>query len=798
MMVHDVLLDHKVIEVPWLPGRADSCKWVAETDWIYSVKFQADPEKTSFIRFDGMDVMVDVYLNGRYLGSHSNMYLPLRIDVTNNLKPENCLVIHFHTPFQRRGGLLETIHEFKGMEVRHSTHNYDNYLGAVPYFCRIGVYDGIFLETTSGSEISEAVVNASLNKELTLGTITVDLTGTIKENNGVIRTIVFDPLQKIAKQQDIPVKSSKDPLKLRYMLDIPAPELWWPRGYGAQPLYRIEVSVLVNNRIIQVISRRTGFRNITMPEHLHFIVNGKRVWLWGANFVTPHWYTAVYDRNRVEQLFRMAVNANMNTLRTWADVEAPRDHFYELADSLGFLIWQDFPQLFQDWKLPNIPPDERTRRRCLEEATFWVKKLKNHPSIFLWCGGNEEPVWNDEIFNGFDNQGPWAYQPLAFEVGEICKKLDSSRVYLPTTPWNTTELNDPATETHGYTHTWFVPGYNYVNFASEDTRVAAPLLPSLKRFVAPEDIWPPNYKPACTPENKTPYPNTWKKYAGESSSFKKVGPVEQFYDATDPNSLIQRIGMAEGLYYQQTIERQRRGRPADDSSSYRRCGGYLVWKLNDSWPQIYSAKIDYFMEPLHAYYSIRRAFAPVLLSFEIGNYIWLWAVNDSPEAIDGIINIQLFHLELNKVHKQITRKVVIQPGESKVVVRLDEAGIGLFRREHILSATLSGPAGNIIARTVSLTDIERHITFPDARLNVKVKGNALEITSDKFAHTVVLEGNDNGDTFGWMFEDNYFDLIPGETKIVKILGKHKAGNITAKPWYSKVGVNVNWNRSIEN
>jgi len=209
MMVHDILLEYKVIETPWLPGRALACKWVAETDWIYSVKFQADPEKTSFIRFDGMDVIVDVYLNGRYLGSHSNMHLPLRIDVTNNLKPENCLVIHFHTPFQSKGDQWETIHEFKGMEVRHSTHNYDNYLGAVPYFCRIGVYDGVFLGTTSGSEITEAVIDAFLNKELTLGTITVDISGTIKDNNGVIRTIVFDPLQKVLKQQEISLKASK-------------------------------------------------------------------------------------------------------------------------------------------------------------------------------------------------------------------------------------------------------------------------------------------------------------------------------------------------------------------------------------------------------------------------------------------------------------------------------------------------------------------------------------------------------------------------------------------------------------
>jgi len=201
MMVHDILLDHKIIETPWLPARAVACKWVAESDWLYSVNFKADPGKISCLRFNGLDVMADIYLNGYLLASHSNIHLPLRIDVTNELKPDNSLIIHFHTPFKRVGDRLEIITGFKGMEVRHSNHNYDNYLGAVPYFCRIGVYNEIFLETTSGSEISESVIDASINKQLNRGTLSLDLTGTLKYNNGVIRTSVFDPLQKVVSQQ---------------------------------------------------------------------------------------------------------------------------------------------------------------------------------------------------------------------------------------------------------------------------------------------------------------------------------------------------------------------------------------------------------------------------------------------------------------------------------------------------------------------------------------------------------------------------------------------------------------------
>ena len=173
--------------------------------------------------------------------------------------------------------------------------------------------------------------------------------------------------------------------------------------------------------------------------------------------------------------------------------------------------------------------------------------------------------------------------------------------------------------------------------------------------------------------------------------------------------------MAESLYYQDTVERQRRGRPADEQSDRRACGGYIVWKYNDSWPQVYSAKVDYFLEPYHAYYALRRAYAPVMLSFDIDTFIYLWAVNDSREPVKGTVRIQLYHLERNEFRKEIVREVTVPPGRSAVVVRLDQAGIRAFRKEHILFATLTDPAGRVLARANAFADIERRLHFPDAQ-----------------------------------------------------------------------------------
>jgi len=258
---------------------------------------------------------------------------------------------------------------------------------------------------------------------------------------------------------------------------------------------------------------------------------------------------------------------------------------------------------------------------------------------------------------------------------------------------------------------------------------------------------------------------------------------------------VYRLGMAEALYYQDTVERQRRGRPAAEQSDRRCCGGYLVWKYNDSWPQVYSAKVDFFLEPYHAYYALRRAYAPVLLSFDLDTYIYLWAVNDSREPVSGTVKIQLYHLERCEFRKEIKREVTVAPGKSVVVVRLDQAGIRAFRREHILFATLSDATGRVIARANALADIERRLTFPDANLDVKVKSGVLAITADKFARSVTLEGDANGDPFGWFFEDNYFDLLPGEVKTVRILGQPPRGRITARAWYSPHATTVDWSRA---
>ena len=129
------------------------------------------------------------------------------------------------------------------------------------------------------------------------------------------------------------------------------------------------------------------------------------------------------------------------------------------------------------------------------------------------------------------------------------------------------------------------------------------------------------------------------------------------------------------------------------------------------------------------------------------------------------------------------------------VMQLDKAGIRAFRREHLLFATLADTSGRVVARTHAFADLERRLAFPKAKLVMRVEDGAIVITTDKFARAVALEGDAQGDAFGWFFEDNYFDLLPGEIKTVRILGRYRQGRITARPWYSPHAATIDWRRS---
>ncbi len=160
-----------------------------------------------------------------------------------------------------------------------------------------------------------------------------------------IQVRLLGPDGKEVAKSKLSTKVNQGTFSLKSILEVSDPELWWPRAYGDQNLYKAEISLLSSGKVHQKEFRTIGFRKITMPENLHFLVNGKPVFLRGGDWVTPDLLSEVWDQQRMEGLFDLAEHAHFNAFRIWGQVEAPNDRFYEMADERGFLLWQDFTKM---------------------------------------------------------------------------------------------------------------------------------------------------------------------------------------------------------------------------------------------------------------------------------------------------------------------------------------------------------------------------------------------------------------------------------------------------------------------
>lgn len=783
--VHEILLKTDIIEDPAIPGKARECLWVAENDWLYRRRFRSSGHGAkAFLHFMGLDTLVDIYLNGKLIASHNDQYLPLKIEVTGLLRDDNKLLLHFHSPY----AYLKNVRMPESWEGRIAKHkllrknvnDFGDYLGGKPYLTCIGVYDRILLETTDGLSIEKMEIDSALNENYGMGSVSVGVDGMGVCRDGILKIEVTDGGGRIVAEgcDKIPTDSEKWHSCIR--LEVERPELWWPRGYGAQPLYEVTASVIKDGLVQDTAEKSIGFRKVDMSGPLKFIVNGTGIELLGTLISCIQGITHCWSSDKAIKLIHMAENCNMNIFRIWGGCDRFDDEFYDEADRKGFLIWQEF---FHDYGMyPNNP---EYRSLCRREAEFQVERLKHHPSLLFWCGGNECFMGAEFELPGEEYIGT---EIFTIDYKEICETLDPGRYYHLNSPYGGAFMNDPQVlDTHSYTNTWYVPGADYPILVAEEIRTSPPAAKSLLRYLGKDDAWPIGYTGQITKNSAYPWPETWNKIAS-GFAWKKIPPIESFYESDDLESTIYKFGAAQGMYLRKIIESNRRGRPSDRPEGKRIGRGHLVCRWNDCWPAIYGSFLDYYLEPYIPYYYVERAYSPVLLSFDVANFIYIWVVNDSPEKAEGKLSVKLFSPATNSFVAGFEREIEIDPGESELISDLNQ--FRQFSRESILYACLYGKNGDLIARANDFVDIERHLRFPDAKLSVDVEGDVLTVTTDKFARCIEVAGNDNGDAFGWVFEDNYFDLLPGEEKKIRIMGRHNYGIISAKPFYSNTASQI--------
>ncbi|NIM93090.1 MAG: glycoside hydrolase family 2 protein [Anaerolineales bacterium] len=762
--VHTDLLALGQIPDPFVGDNERRIQWVAEADWEYRYQFDTEAE---FLRqpqiwliCDGLDTLATVSLNGHELERTANMFRQYRWDVKTLLKAEeNELHIAFDSPV-RFATAQQAIRSMPG--VSHAIPG-GPYLRKAP--CQfgwdwgpqlppIGIWKDIRLEGYQGARIAEV----HLRQQHSGSQVTVEARVAIHIWDEAPYSIVMRILAPDGQVFETSAEVSPgNENTLR--VDIPDPQLWWPNGYGAQPIHQVTVELHEADTVLEQREYQLGLRTLELRQQpdewghsFTFVVNGLPIFAKGANWIPADSFPTRISEAQLEWLFRAATEAHQNMLRVWGGGFYEEDRFYDLCDRYGILVWQDF--IFSCSVYPFNDPDyvENVRVEVVEN----IRRLRHRASLALWCGNNEME-W------GWAEWG-WKvpeYQDLQEAYDEFfhhtlpawCAAEDPDRAYWPSSPSSGTPFEDPNGQQQGNTHYWDVwhmrkpfTEYRdqYPRFMSEFGFQALPPMATIRTY-ADESDW-----------NMTSYVMEQHQKHESGNALIVAQMLDTFRMPKDFEALVylSLVLQAEGIRY--GVEHWRR--------HPRRVSGTLYWQLNDCWPVASWSSLDYFGRWKALHYAARRFYAPLLLSIE-----------DKPTEQDVYITSDLRETWEGSVHwsLEMLDGVVVEAGEEAVkAAPLDVTPVcnlefsdhlnDDLRREVVFIAELCQD-GKVLSRQTAFFVPTKHLSLAkpaiSTQLRVEQEHIHIELTSQSLARLVecTLEGADV------VFSDNYFDLPAGRT-----------------------------------
>jgi len=614
--VHTDLLAAGRIPDPFVADNENRVQWVAESDWEYRHTFTVDAEILSeghvFLVCDGLDTLAEVTLNGHLVGKTENMFRQYRWDVKAHLcQGSNELVILFRSPV-RYIAARQAERPMRG--VRQAIPG-GPYLRKAP--CQFGwdwgpqlpptgIWKDIRLEGRSVAWLEDV----HLRQYHQDGEVTVAATLTVerwRDTPLMAVLCVTDPSGYPIREVHAQITAGSQTLEI----PIEQPQLWWPNGYGDQPLYKVEVSLLAENGMHDRRTFQVGLRTIELRQEedewgqsFTFVVNGVPIFCKGSNWIPADSFPTRISDEHLEGLIRSAVAAHQNMLRVWGGGLYEEERFYDLCDRYGLLVWQDFAFACSIYPLH----EEAFLQNVCAEAGENIRRLRHRASLALWCGNNEmEWEWVLWDWDTPDLQDLKAAYDRFFHrvLPELCAAEDPARAYWPSSPSSGGGFQDPNGQQRGNTHNWEVwhgnrpfKAYREHNsrFVSEFGFQSLPALETIRTY-ASESEW-----------NMT-------SYVMEHHQRNEVGNTkiitymaDHFCLPKDFESLVYLTQVLQAEAVRTGVEHWRRNR--------HRTSGTLYWQLNDCWPVASWSSLDYFGRWKALHYAARRFYAPLLLSAE--------------------------------------------------------------------------------------------------------------------------------------------------------------------------------------
>ena len=787
-MVHTDLLANRRIPDPYVGAPEAKLQWIGLADWEYRRDFQVDKAtagaRRSDLVFEGLDTFAEVWLNGQQVLEADNAFRTWRVPVQGRLKPgRNELRVVLASPIRRMlPGVRAMPHKIAGNYpspygdepkdamtanfVRKPGYHYGWDWG--PRYVTAGIWKPVRIESWDALRVDDLHIRqdrvdadaARLSARLTVDAV----------EDGAVQVVVeaVDPDGRVVTS----VRSAGTRLQagtnlVELPMTIERPRRWYPAGYGGQPLYRFRARVSGAGGVQAQAERRTGLRSVELRRDqdahgrgMAFVVNGIEVFAKGANAIPFDAFAPRVPRARIERVLRSARDANMNMIRNWGGGYYEGEDFFELADELGLLVWQDF--MFGGGMQPGYDP--AFRANVVAEARDQVRRLRNHPSIVLWCGNNEEETaWKDwghrkqledadpafaaKVWQGYvDLFGKDLRQVVAEEGGGIA--------YWSSSPGNdlAAKANDPDNGDMHYWEVWGGPAKPPVaylevtpRFMSEYGLQGWPVMRTIRSFAKPADL-----------AIDSPVIRAHQKFmAGEGNTrlLKYVegefGPPRDFERFVYLSQVVQAEGIALAALH------HRASRP--------RTMGSLYWQLNDVWPGASWSGIDFFGRWKALQFHARRFFAPVAVAaLRKDGRTTVTLLSDRTAPLAGTLRLRVFDLDGRLLRD--TRQAVAMPALSATVaLRLTDADLlqGADPRRSVAVFDLQAGAEPPSRGTVYFA-AARELAWPDGGIEAAVvqdgEAKRLNLLSRGVARATWIDFGD----LDAEVSDNALTLLPGE------------------------------------
>ena len=762
-----------IIPDPFYGQNEQKVQWVSQKKWIYEKNFFITSKflkhKNIELIFDGIYPFASVYINGKLVIKADNMFRRWQVNVKHLLlKGNNSITVKFAPPLVYDSILAQNFpYKLPDSRVfaRSAAFQYGWDWGArlIP----VGIWQNVYLQAWDKAQITDLYVRTeSLNKSLAAMSALIDI-------NAQNRAKVTISLQ--CKEYDVFL--SKTTLRLHKGLNhivlpfyIANPRLWWPRGMGKQNLYHFMVKVQGRNINLSK-SLRTGLRQIELVQKsdsigrsFYFRVNGHRIFVHGANYIPQDQFPSRVSDSQYIALLNDVYKANINMLRVWGGGIYEKDKFYDLCDSLGILVWQDF--MFACYFYPF---DNDFVKNTGQEAIYQVRRLRNHPSIALWCGNNEvKEAWYNWGYQKLlrysknDSIKVWHGQQLIFDslLSVVVDSLSPDVPYVPTSPqtgWGHKEAYNS-----GDVHYWGVwwaglPFEAYLShvgrFMSEYGFQAFPDLRTL-RAVLPDSSMNLHSSDLLNHEK---HPRGMQLIHSYMARY--LGVPKDFDDYVYYSQLLQAYGI--GI----AIKAHRTAKP--------RCMGTMYWQLNDSWPVISWSSRDYYGRWKALQYQVRRLYKTVIItSLRKNNQTEIYVVSDSTDKINACVTIQLWDTR-GRHTTAIDTSVTIYPDTSQKIISLSLSDIDTTKQ--FFAVYLTDSRNHAIDSSTVLLSYPKYIDFQRAKINVhssKVHNYYLvTLQSDYPVYKLQLLANTDG-----FFSDNFLSLLPNRKYTVRFYPRDAAQN----------------------